>query len=125
MKRIDILGFDFEFGACTSVNDESIYLCFGREDRKLCHVGAAPVGRFSKTTESQFDHHGTRIAASEGDDLGSTLFVYLYLDFLLAVSQGRGRGHKEVEKYEFATMSWVSLGEYPFVMVQTTVLLLS
>ena len=41
----------------------------------------------------------------------------LFLDFLLAV--GDGWNHKKVEKYEFDRTSWVSLGEYPFVLVQT------
>ena len=69
LTRIGSLDFDFEFGGCAAVNDESIYLCFPRYYDNQCHVGTDPVGTFSKVTESLFDHGQTRVAANEGNDL--------------------------------------------------------
>ena len=40
---------------------------------KQCHVGADPVGTFSKITESEFYHTATRIGANEGSDFVKTL----------------------------------------------------
>ena len=74
LEKIGKLRFDFRYGACAAVNEESIYLCFSDRDekfaknsRKQCYVGADPVGSFSKTNQSQFYHDLTRIAASEGN----------------------------------------------------------
>ena len=119
LKKIGKLEFDFAYGACAVVNEESIYLCFNRFE-KQCHVGSDPVKPFSKITQSQFYHDSTRIAASDGNHLNFNLFYICFLAFILAVGSGSsGSQHKLVEKYEFGTMSWVSLGEYPFDMVQT------
>ena len=69
IEKVGKLRFDFRYGACAAVNEESIYLCFSDRDgnsRKQCYVGTDPVGPFSKTNQSQFSHDLTRIAASEG-----------------------------------------------------------
>ena len=73
LERIGYLDFKFELGACAAVNEESIYLCFDLDDAKQCHVGADPVGTFSKITESEFYHTATRIGANEGNDFVKTL----------------------------------------------------
>ena len=123
LKRIGNLRFDFSSGTCAVVNEESIYLCFGYKTgsggwQKQCYVGADPVGSFSKINQSQFKHGYTRIATNQGNHFDLDVFNILFIDFLLAV--GAHDYHKLVEKYEFDTMSWVSFGEYPFDMVQTT-----
>ena len=60
-------------GACASVADQKIYLCFSiasnevlQEDWQVCRVGTDPLGPFEKITDSHFTHDMTRIAASEG-----------------------------------------------------------
>ena len=124
LKKIGNLRFDFTYGTCAVVNEESIYLCFSNnkvDSQKQCYVGADPVGSFSKINQSQFYHDYTRIATNEGNHFDLDVFNILFLDFLLAVGASDYHEHKrKVEKYEFDTMSWVSFGEYPFDMVQTT-----
>ena len=66
LKRVGSLSFNFYHGGCAAVNEERSYLCFSSNDMKQCHEGADPLGAFSKTTKSQFDHRSIRIAASEG-----------------------------------------------------------
>ena len=68
LKRVGTLSFQFYFGGCAAVNEASVYLCFGNSNGlNQCHVGAEPLGSFSKVTESLFDHKYTRIAANEGN----------------------------------------------------------
>ena len=63
------LSFDFVLGACSNVNDDSIYLCFhdgSSAEYKKCRVGNDPFGSFSEIRESSFEHKHTRIGASKG-----------------------------------------------------------
>ena len=66
LKRVGTLSFNFEYGACTTVNEDVIYLCFDKDHTKQCFAGADPVGSFTKITRSNFDHRATRISSNEG-----------------------------------------------------------
>ena len=71
LRRIGTLEFDHQVGACTSVNDEKIYLCFNSNynapigDRKKCRYANKPLAAFTEAASSKHGHIGTSIAASE------------------------------------------------------------
>ena len=67
LKRVGSLAFDHYYGACTTVSDSLIYLCFNDapDDYKKCRVATSPLGQFEETNASTNDHRYTRIAASD------------------------------------------------------------
>ena len=75
LNRIGNLGFDHDYGACATLSNFRIYLCFsnGETDRKKCRYSSSPLGNFTEAASSLFEHNRIRIAASEG-------FKSLYLD---------------------------------------------
>ena len=67
LKRMGNLAFDHYYGACTTVSESLIYLCFNDApgDYKKCRVATSPLGQFEEINASTDDHRHTRIAASE------------------------------------------------------------
>ena len=67
LKRVGSLAFDHYFGACTTVGNSLIYLCFNYEsgDYKKCRMATSPMGQFEEINPSTDDHEYTRIAASD------------------------------------------------------------
>ena len=68
LERVGALDFPHRYGGCANVNDDSIYLCFSKEDSDLkrCRKGRNPLGNFEQISNSNFEHNNTRIAANEG-----------------------------------------------------------
>ena len=70
LERKSTLDFDFSFGACTVLNQETIVLCFGKiykpYSRYECHQSNNPTGSFIKLPDSNFEHELTRIASFDG-----------------------------------------------------------
>ena len=67
LERIGTLGFNHEFGTCTSVADTRIYLCFniGPFDVDKCRYAENPLDTFSEAPPSSFPHKEISIAASD------------------------------------------------------------
>ena len=67
LKRVGSLAFDHFFGACTTVGDNLIYLCFNYAsgDYKKCRMATSPIGQFEEINASTYNHHYVRIAASD------------------------------------------------------------
>ena len=64
LKRVGDLAFDVVAAGCTVSND-TIYLCFGKEnEQKTCHSAISSKGPFATITESKQKHGYTRIASS-------------------------------------------------------------
>ena len=71
LRRIGDLPFDHEYGTCTTVIHDMIFLCFhaGSEsaDHKRCRYASQPEGPFFGTFSlSKWEHQFARIAASSG-----------------------------------------------------------
>ena len=67
LTNVAQLKFDHYYGACTTVSNNLIYLCFNDapDDYKKCRVATSPLGQFEETNASTNDHRNTRIAASD------------------------------------------------------------
>ena len=66
LERKATLDFDFVEGACTVLNQITIVLCFDWIETKVCRQSNNPLGSFTKLPNSNYDHHGTRIASFDG-----------------------------------------------------------
>ena len=68
IKRIGTLPFNFFAGACTSIRNKFILLCFDiwEDEGKICRMGQNPTGIFTKTKESNIYHYSTTIATNGG-----------------------------------------------------------
>ena len=64
LTRVGTLPADLSYGACTTIGEELIYLCFDLGHTKTCRVGYNPVGMFDLIPDSTFIHNQIRIAAS-------------------------------------------------------------
>ena len=65
LQRIGSLAFDHNFGACTGVNDETIYLCFDYNQSQKCRYASSPLDTFLLAAESEHRHSKTSIASSD------------------------------------------------------------
>ena len=71
LKRIASLRFDFDFGACTNVDNQRIYLCFhspydpNEIDEKTCRFATDPKKEFTLIDMTKYRHATTRIASSK------------------------------------------------------------
>ena len=68
LRRIGSLDFDHS-GACTTVANARIYLCFNgnnEADFTKCRYANDPLGVFTDITSSVYPHNGSPVAASEG-----------------------------------------------------------
>ena len=67
--RVGTLGFDLKKGACTTIGDRRLYLCFNytANDSRTCRFASGPLDTFTATESSIFEHQGIRIAASDCD----------------------------------------------------------
>ena len=68
-KRLKLkaaLDFDFEYGACTVLNQKTIVLCFDSTEGNLCRQSNNPLGSFTTLPSSNYDHRVTRIASFDG-----------------------------------------------------------
>ena len=67
LKLIGELSFDHNHGACASVADNKIFLCFNDEsgDYKKCRMCSSPIGKPQELVESVDNHRRISIAASQ------------------------------------------------------------
>ena len=66
LKRVGSLAFDFYKGACTTVNDDLLVLCFPYNDGKRCHKTNNPDSAFTQMASTRYKHLLTRIASVNG-----------------------------------------------------------
>ena len=64
LKRIGDLPFDFMLGACATMNNEIIFLCFEYDVEKACRRASNPLGSF-KTYYAGDQHRNVKISASQ------------------------------------------------------------
>ena len=67
LKRIRDLPFDFVLGACTSVANQKLILCFDENDSKQCYQATSPTGEFESIPQSNDYHLRTSVGASDGN----------------------------------------------------------
>ena len=96
LTLIGELKFNHYHGACASVADAKLYLCFGNiynfADYKKCRVALSPTGDFEEIIGSNFDHRLTRIAASEGNHFNcfvGSLFQIIFSHWALIYQNTR------------------------------------
>ena len=84
LERIGQLDFNLNYGGCTNVAENRIYLCFNdaSDDWKKCRMSDSPTGDFQEVQESIHDHKRIRIAASEREKF---LFFFLQESILFQV----------------------------------------
>ena len=66
LERKATLGFDFDYGGCTVLNQFTIVLCFGSSPYRVCRQSNNPLESFTKLSNSKYEHWGTRIASFDG-----------------------------------------------------------
>ena len=66
LERKGSLHFDFDMGACTVLNQTTIVLCFGENERNVCRHSNHPFGLFKKTPNSNFNHILISLASFDG-----------------------------------------------------------
>ena len=68
LTRIGTLEFNLHVGACTNMDDVTIFLCFDyfTEEGKVCRIANDPLGKFLKIANSHFYHYETRTTANQG-----------------------------------------------------------
>ena len=70
LERVGDLEFDFQYGACASVLDQVVYLCFsqaGRGESRVCRMtNADNLMSFEPIRKSKFSHKRIRITSSDG-----------------------------------------------------------
>ena len=68
LTRIGSLAFNFHSGACASMQNVAIFLCFDWWDGngKVCRSSSDPLGKFNAIDDSNFNHYLTRIASDNG-----------------------------------------------------------
>ena len=79
LQRKATLDFNFEDGACTVLNQQTIILCFDFDETKVCRKSNNPLGTFTKLPNSNHEHHSTRTASIDGKDALNQHFKLLYL----------------------------------------------
>ena len=77
LKLVGQLEFIYRYGACASVDDRLIYLCFTNDSGSFrkCRYSTSPLGEFQQISDSNHDHFMTRIAADKSK------FYFIYHDF--------------------------------------------
>ena len=65
LERVGSLGFRHVLGACSSISNEYILLCFDQWSTKKCSRSTGPLSQFSRITDSNYDHRHTQTSASE------------------------------------------------------------
>ena len=60
------LGFDFDYGGCTVLNQQTIVLCFSDGEEDVCRQSKNPLGSFTELPNSNFEHTWIRIASFDG-----------------------------------------------------------
>ena len=69
LERKATLDFDMGGGGCAVLNQITIVLCFGKDgEMNVCRQSNNPLGSFTKTPNSNYDHRATRIASFGGMD---------------------------------------------------------
>ena len=64
LRRIGTLDFIHQSGACSTVDNREIYLCFDFTLSKQCRSAVDPLGKFTRISDSNHDHRHSRTAAS-------------------------------------------------------------
>ena len=65
LERKTTLGFNYDNGACTVLNGQTIVLCSGYAFW-LCHKSNNPLASFTSLPKGNFDHFWTEIASIDG-----------------------------------------------------------
>ena len=89
LKRIGSLDFDYAEGACSTVDDREIYLCFYHNGNKQCQSAVDPHGNFTKIAKSIFLHRFAKIAASPSK-FQVNFIIFIITAVLLAVGSRSG-----------------------------------
>ena len=106
--------FAHRFGACASVNNKLIYLCFSSMDSggcyptnscKTCRVAHSPTGKYDLIAKSQYSHSATKTAISKN--------VMLTVGGCW-VGLGKKIGHTKTELLDTKTNTWTTLQDYRF-----------
>ena len=66
LNQIGRLPFTFVVGSCTVTTDDSIYLCFGKDELRQCRSLPDPLGNVTEVDPSLYDHGYSSIAAGDG-----------------------------------------------------------
>ena len=122
LKRIGSLNFDFERGACTTVQGTGTLLCFSnskssKTEGQECRVSSSPIGSFTKIKNSNYIHYQTKIASNGGLLWIKNFIETFYLDTVLAVASRDNRsqqGHNKAELYSTSAPVWKTMASYPY-----------
>ena len=122
LKRIGYLWFKYQYGTCSVMNNQYVYLCFSRYltsdlTYKGCRRSTGPLETYSAVTLSKYDHREAQISCSDSRFccLFSSSFV-LFSATLVAVGSAADPLHasphtKKSEKLEDG--SWTDIEEPP------------
>ena len=75
LTNIGSLNFNFDEGACANFHDRRVYLCFDREEQKLCRFAESPEGTFAETSFSHEIHAYTKIASSQSEVINISTYL--------------------------------------------------
>ena len=64
MNSVGELNFDHYDGACSTMNDQFIFLCFSQYEPHKCRRATDPLGNFTEISQPNMNHLDTRISAS-------------------------------------------------------------
>ena len=84
VKFIKKLNFDLYFGACATVSDKVIYLCFNGKlqvDFKLCRTSKSPIGTFTDITKSSHDHRDAKLVNSQTDSKSTLIYYFQIISY--------------------------------------------
>ena len=73
LERLGSLAFDYEFGGCSVMNNEFIFLCFNyanENDYKRCRRSSGPLETFSEVELSNHEHRATQTSCSDSKSFG-------------------------------------------------------
>ena len=77
LKKIGSLSINFEYGACATMNDQKIFLCFHYYGNgKQCWTGISVLGEFVQIDQSNHAHKRTRISSSHSKLKSVTVSKY-------------------------------------------------
>ena len=68
MERVGSLAFDHDYGSCSVMNNQFIYLCFGKvgeSDSNGCRWSTGPLESFSETALSNYEHRDAKTGCAD------------------------------------------------------------
>ena len=66
LERKATLDFDFDYGGCTVIKEQTIVLCFDSIENEVCRKSNYPWGSFTQLPNSNYGHGYTKIASFDG-----------------------------------------------------------